>query len=138
MRVKLLCLLSILFFFVSCQTVPITGRRQLSLIPGEQISTMSFNSYKDFLSKHEVIRGTEQARMITRVGTRIQKAVEKYFADQGQADSLKEYKWEFNLIKDPVANAWCMPGGKVVVYTGILPITQNDAGLAKWEEWHLK
>ncbi len=130
MRLQKLSVLSLLLFFVACTTVPITGRKQLNLIPSQQIMAMSFDNYKSFLSEHKVIKGTPQARMIQRVGKRIQKAVERYFAEKNLSSRLKGYQWEFNLVEDPAVNAWCMPGGKVVVYTGILPLVKNDAGLA--------
>ena len=118
------------FLVFSCQTVPITGREQLSLVSSEQIQAMSLDAYRDFLSKHEVIRGTPEAEQVNRVGTRIKSAVERYFAERDIGSRLNGYAWEFNLIKDPDANAWAMPGGKVVVYTGILTITRGEEGLA--------
>lgn len=114
----------------SCQTVPITGRQQLSLIPASEMNTMSLTSYQEFLSGHQVVTGTKESEEVKRVGARIASAVETYFAENAMSDRLKGYKWEFNLVKDPSVNAWAMPGGKVVVYTGILPITENDVGLA--------
>jgi predicted Zn-dependent protease len=117
-------------FLISCQTVPITGRQQLSLLPEDTVMSMSFNSYKEFMGKHKVIRDTEDARMVKRVGQRIQHAVESYFANHGMSGELKGYQWEFNLVEDKEVNAWCMPGGKVVVYTGILPVTKDETGLA--------
>jgi predicted Zn-dependent protease len=116
--------------FLSCQTVPITGREQLSLVSSEQMQTMSLDAYRDFLSKNEVVRGTPEAEQVNRVGGRIKTAVERYFAERNMSARLSGYQWEFNLIKDPTANAWAMPGGKVAVYTGILPITRGDNGLA--------
>jgi len=115
---------------LSCQTVPITGREQLSLVSSEQIRAMSLDAYRDFLSKNEVIRGTPEAEQVKRVGVRIKSAVERYFAERNMSAQLSGYAWEFNLIKDPGVNAWAMPGGKVAVYTGILPITREDQGLA--------
>ncbi len=119
-----------LFLLIGCQTVPITGRQQLSIIPAGEILSMSAASYSDFMSKHTVITDTEEAKMVKRVGVRIQHAVEKYFSEHGLAGSLDGYEWEFNLVDDKAVNAWCMPGGKVVVYTGILPIAKDDKGLA--------
>jgi len=127
---RILIALSVLTFFIACATVPITGRKQLNLIPAGQIQAMSFQNYKQFLSEHKVITGTPQAKMVERVGKKIQKAVEQYFASKGMASKLKGYQWEFHLVQDPAVNAWCMPGGKVVVYTGILPLAKDDAGLA--------
>jgi len=122
-------LVTVLFLF-SCQTVPVTGRQQISFVPASTILPMSFNAYGDFLSKHKVIENTPQAQSVKHVGERIQHAVERYMAEHNMTDRLKGYQWEFHLVEDNQINAWCMPGGKVVVYSGILPITRNDAGLA--------
>jgi len=130
MKKQFVCLLSILLFFFSCQTVPITGRQQLSLIPSERILSMSFQSYSEYLSKHTIITDNEDARMVKRVGQRIQHAVEQYFSDHNMRNRLQGYKWEFNLIADKSINAWCMSGGKVAVYTGILPVAKNETGIA--------
>jgi predicted Zn-dependent protease len=90
----------------------------------------SFQQYDGFLKEHKKSTNQAQTQMVKKVGVKIQKAVEKYFADQGKSSQLKGYNWEFNLVEDPQVNAWCMPGGKVVVYTGILPVTKTEAGLA--------
>ena len=130
MKKRILIISSILAFAVACMTVPITGRKQLNLIPAAQINSMSFSQYKDFLGKHKVITGTKEAQMVKRVGQRIQKAVEIYFAEKKMSSRLRGYEWEFNLVQDEQVNAWCMPGGKVVVYTGLLPVAKDEAGLA--------
>jgi predicted Zn-dependent protease len=114
----------------ACSTVPITGRKQLSLIPASQMLSMSYSEYDGFLKSNKLSTNQEQIRLVKKVGGRIQKAVESYFAQKGLSDQLKDYKWEFNLVESEEVNAWCMPGGKVVVYTGILPVTQNEVGLA--------
>ncbi|MCF8119950.1 MAG: M48 family metallopeptidase [Deltaproteobacteria bacterium] len=116
--------------FCACSTVPVTGRRQLDLIPASTMLSMSFQQYDEFLKKHELSTNQEQTQVVKRVGHRIQKAVEQYMAEQNLSDRLKDFRWEFNLVESEEVNAWCMPGGKVVVYEGILPITQNEAGLA--------
>lgn len=115
---------------VSCQTVPITGREQLALIPADTILPMSFNEYQDFLGRHRVVPQGEEAELVRRTGRGIADAVERYFAEHNLSRRLKGYHWEFNLVEDKDANAWCMPGGKVVVYTGILPVTRDANGLA--------
>jgi predicted Zn-dependent protease len=115
---------------VSCQTVPLTKRSQLHLIPTSALDALAAESYRQVLDSATVIKGTPQAEMVTRVGGRIACAVERYMSDNGMAQRLKGYHWEFNLIKDTVANAWAMPGGKVAVYSGILPTAENDTGLA--------
>jgi predicted Zn-dependent protease len=114
----------------ACSTVPLTGRSQLLLIPESQVMALSFDQYGKFISQHQVVKGTPDAQMVQRVGQRIQKAVETYFRQTGQSNLLSGYKWEFHLVKDKQENAFCMPGGKVVVYTGILSVTKNEAGLA--------
>jgi predicted Zn-dependent protease len=114
----------------ACSTVPITGRKQLSLIPQSEMLATSYTQYGDFLKTNKVSTNAGQIQLVRNVGQRIQKAVETYFAQKGLSDALKDYKWEFNVVESQEVNAWCMPGGKVVVYTGILPVTQTEAGLA--------
>lgn len=114
----------------SCTTVPITGRQQLSFIPASQMLSMSFQEYGDFLKTNKLSTDKTKAALVKRVGARIQSAVENYFAQNNMSDRLKDYRWEFNLVENKEANAWCMPGGKVVVYTGILPLTKSEDGLA--------
>lgn len=124
--IKTLFLLTI----IACSTVPITGRRQLNIVPSSEILSMSYEQYDQFLKQNKVITNTPEARMVERVGQKIQRAVEKYFQQNGLSSRLAGYKWEFHLVDNKQVNAWCMPGGKVVVYTGILPITKNEVGLA--------
>ena len=119
-----------LFALTACSTVPITGRSQLNLIPGNSMLTMSLQQYDTFLKEHKVSTNKEQTEMVKRVGARTQGAVERYFTSKGMESRLANYKWEFNLVEDKEVNAWCMPGGKVVVYTGILPVAQGETGLA--------
>jgi len=126
-----------LIFAVSCamlpgvRKVPLTGRSQLNLIDEQEINALSFKEYQKVLGESKVLTGGPQAAMVQKVGLRIQRAVETYFREQNNADYLTHYRWEFNLIDDSkTANAWCMPGGKVAFYTGILPITADEAGLA--------
>ncbi|MGI4834755.1 MAG: M48 family metallopeptidase [Janthinobacterium lividum] len=120
-----------LLLAAGCATVPITGRRQLSLVGDSEMNSLAITQYKQTLSEAKLSTNTEQTAMVRRVGQRIANAVQLYFKQQGQSAQLDGYQWEFNLIDDPkTVNAWCMPGGKVVVYTGILPLTQNEEGLA--------
>ena len=118
------------FSLTACSTVPITGRSQLNLIPGPSMLSMSLQQYDQFLKEHKVSTNQEQTATVKRVGANVQHAVERYFASSGLSQHLSDYKWEFNLVEDKQVNAWCMPGGKVVVYTGILPVAKGDAGLA--------
>jgi len=123
-------LLVIGLLIAACSTVPVTGRRQLNLIPGSQLNAMSFSQYDEFIKSHKLSGNVAQTNKVKNVGRKIQGAVERYFADQGDPGRLRDYKWEFNLVEDSAVNAWCMPGGKVVVYTGILPVTKDETGLA--------
>jgi len=122
--------LALALVIIGCSTVPVTGRSQLNLIPNDEMLAMSFQEYDSFLKENKLSTDAQKSAMVKRVGTRIQKAVEAYFAGRGLSSELSGYKWEFNLVEDPQVNAWCMPGGKVVVYTGILPVTRDEAGLA--------
>lgn len=115
---------------ISCATVPITGRKTFNLIPESQMNSMSFSQYDEFLKSNKLSTNKTQTKMVKSVGLKIQKAVEQYFAEKGMSKQLAGYEWEFNLVEDEQVNAWCMPGGKVVFYTGILPVTQTEAGLA--------
>lgn len=129
-RIASLLLITLAFITVQCSSVPLSGRSQLSLIGNDKIFPMSFDQYEQVKKESKIITGTEQSRMVKRVGIRIQRAVEKYFADQGQGSYLNDYQWEFNLIDEDVVNAWCMPGGKVAFYTGIMPICKDELGVA--------
>jgi predicted Zn-dependent protease len=115
---------------VSCTTVPITGRQQLNLIPSQQLMAMSFQTYDQLLKEANVAADPEKTAMVKRVGNDIRQAVEIYLRQHDQAELLEGYQWEFTLVEDEAANAFALPGGKVVVYTGILPIVENDTGLA--------
>jgi predicted Zn-dependent protease len=125
-----LTLVASLAFLAACSTVPITGRRQLSLVSDSEINTLAATQYRDVITKGPLSTNSQQVAMVRTVGQRIQAAVETYFRQQNASDQLSGYQWEFNVINDAQQNAWCMPGGKVAVYTGILPITQDDNGLA--------
>ena len=114
----------------SCSTVPITGRSQLDLIPDNEMLSMSFQQYDQFLKDNKESTNKQQIALVKKVGKRVADAVEKYFSEHNLSNQLHGYKWEFHLIESKEANAWCMPGGKVVVYTGILPITKTESGLA--------
>lgn len=130
MLLRPVILVCALLSLAACSTVPITGRTQLSLIPGSSMLSMSLQEYDSFLKEHKLSANQEQTMMVKKVGARIKDAVERYFAASGLKEHLANYQWEFNLVEDKQVNAWCMPGGKVVVYTGILPVAQGEAGLA--------
>ena len=119
-------------FISACTTNAITGRNQLSLVSESTLQQEAVSQYQTFLSQNKVVSNTsnKDAEMVKRVGTRIANAIQKYYAAKGLTHELDGYKWEFNLVDNKEVNAWCMPGGKVVVYTGLLPVTQNEAALA--------
>jgi predicted Zn-dependent protease len=127
---QFLAVLCFSIFIFGCSRNAITGRNQLSLVSETELQTMAETQYADFLSKNRVVNSGGDADMVKRVGSRIASAVQKYYADRGLANDLTNYRWAFNLVQGNDVNAWCMPGGKVVVYTGILPVTQTEAGLA--------
>lgn len=119
-----------LLLFLSCATNPYTGKQTMALVPNSQLFPTAFQQYSQFLSENKVIKGTADTEMVTRVGQRIAVAAERWLDANGYQGYLKDYKWEYNLVQDVLVNAWCMPGGKIVVYTGILPITKDETGLA--------
>jgi len=128
---KLLVLLLVAGMAVTgCKKVPITGRKQVKLLPSSTLNSMALTSYKDFLNTNKVSNHAENTRMVKEVGKDIQMAVTNYFKQEGQLKLLEGYSWEFNLVEDNTVNAWCMPGGKVVVYSGLLPVAKNRDGLA--------
>ncbi len=129
-NLKLLTAFLISLFIFSCSTVPLTNRKQLALIPHSELLAMSFAQYDAFLDSVPVSNDEQDAAMVKRVGNNIAMAVQKYLYEHNRAEILDGFNWEFNLVKDNQVNAWCMPGGKVVVYTGILPVTQDENGLA--------
>ncbi|MBC8320506.1 MAG: M48 family metallopeptidase [Bacteroidetes bacterium] len=129
-KLKLLSTVLIILFFYSCSTVPITGRKQISMIPDNELMAMSFQQYDEFLNENPPSRNNQHSQIVKSVGFKIQKSVEKYMADNNLSYMLNGYNWEFNLVENDQINAWCMPGGKVVVYTGIIPVTKNETGLA--------
>jgi len=131
---KKICIIFLLFFsalLFSCQRVPVTGRKQLNLVPNALIQSMAFTQYDSLLTVTRVLPASNyQTQMVKTVGGKIQKAVEEYMLQNNLSSQIKNFKWEYNLVDEAAVNAWCMPGGKVMVYTGLLPITQNENALA--------
>ncbi|MHA7863923.1 M48 family metallopeptidase [Flagellimonas marinaquae] len=124
-------LTALVFLMLSaCKTNPFTGKSTLNFYSNSQMFPMAFAQYDQFLESNKVVTGTSEAQMIQRVGQRIASAAERWLDANGYPGYLKDYKWEYNLVQDETVNAWCMPGGKIVFYTGILPITQNETGVA--------
>ena len=129
---KIILLLATAAFFVGCSTNAVTGRKQLTLFPESTLQQQAITEYQSFLSQNKVVASSanRDAEMVKRVGQRIANAITAYYSQKGLSGELSGYKWEFNLVDNKEVNAWCMPGGKVVVYTGLLNYTQNEAALA--------
>lgn len=132
MMKKILLFATLLTVFYSCYKNPITGRNQFSLVPESELQQVAGQQYQQQLSSGKVENpsSSKDAAMVRRVGQRISAAITEYYKEQGKPEVLEGYQWEFNLINDKQVNAWCLPGGKVAVYTGLLPVTQNEAALA--------
>ena len=130
MKSKYLIIFSLIL--LSCNRNAITGRNQLSLFKETDLQQQSLTQYRSFLNTNKVVskENNKDAEMVARVGTKIAQAINEYYSSKGLSSELEGYKWEFNLVKSDEVNAWCMPGGKVVVYTGLLPITQSEDALA--------
>ncbi|MDG1261703.1 MAG: M48 family metallopeptidase [Flavobacteriales bacterium] len=128
---RVLFFLTLVAVVIGCSRIPISGRRQVNLLPESQMIGMSQQAYTDFLTASTPVTSSDRdAQMVKEVGEKIAVAVEQYLAENGQSKRVEGFDWEFQLVDDPTVNAWCMPGGKVVFYTGILPICQDEKGLA--------
>jgi predicted Zn-dependent protease len=130
LKSKLVVLCGLLLLLSGCTEVAITGRKQFNLVPDSTMNSMGFQAYSEFLTQNTLSKDSGNTQMVKRVGSGIQKAVEQYCAQNNLSDRLQGYQWEVNLIEDDQLNAWAMPGGKMVVYTGLLKVTQSEAGLA--------
>lgn len=127
---KIIVLFLLGLFLYSCATVPVTGRRQLSLVPNSEILPLSYDQYSQVLKENKLSDNQQWTAMVKNVGSKIKVAVEQYMKQKGLSDQLNGYSWEFNLIESETVNAWCMPGGKVAFYTGIMPICKDEKGVA--------
>lgn len=129
---KLLAFVAIISLFIQCDTVPITGRQRVNFVSDAKVLPMSFQQYNGFLkeNKGKIINNTKQSRELKTIGKKIAGAVDRFMRANGMTSEADAYRWEFNLINDKTINAWCMPGGKVVFYTGIMPICANTDGIA--------
>lgn len=130
MKKKIAIVFSCLWLLASCAEVPLTGRKQLKLVSDSELYALSFQAYNQFLQQNNVASGTKEAKMVKDVGYRIRDAVERFMTQNNLEAQLDNYRWEFNTVQDKNVNAFAMPGGKVVVFTGILPVAQNETGLA--------
>jgi predicted Zn-dependent protease len=119
-----------ILFLSSCYKNPVTGRRSLNLVDEGTMNSLAAQQYTTFMTTNKTVATGKDAAMVKNIGVRMSAAVQQYLSQKGQSSLTNGYNWEFNLVSSNEANAWCMPGGKVVVYTGILPITQNETSLA--------
>lgn len=126
-----ICLLALIILCISCSTNPLSGKKQLTFLPEAELQAMSVSQYTAFINSHKVIPASSRdGAMVKRVGDRITAAVNRFYVNKGMGGTLDTYQWAYQLVEDQAVNAWCLPGGKIVVYTGILPITQNEDALA--------
>jgi predicted Zn-dependent protease len=127
---KIISVFCVLIVFVSCSKVPISGRNQMNLMSEQELIEMSKAEYATFLAGSEVMKYGDEAEMVRRVGEKIAGATERFLAKNNGSERLKGFEWEFNLVKNEELNAWCMPGGKICFYSGILNVTEDETGLA--------
>ncbi len=128
LRISVLLFLTIVF--IACSVVPITGRKQLSILPESQMIEMGFAAYQDFMKENPPSPDRQNGQLVREVGSNISNAVDFFFAANNLGQRLDGYKWDFSLVQNTVPNAFCLPGGKVVIYSGILPFTSDRNGLA--------
>ena len=128
-KIKFLAL-AFMILVVSCTKNPFTGKKTMAFVPNSQIFPSAFQQYNQFLSENKVITGSSDAKRIETIGSKIKTASERWLVANGHADYLEGYAWEYKLVDSKEVNAWCMPGGKIVFYTGILPICKDDTGIA--------
>ncbi|PQJ73280.1 MULTISPECIES: M48 family metallopeptidase [Polaribacter] len=127
---KIVVLVLTVFLFVECSTVPITGRSRVNFVSDAQVLPSSFAQYSSFLKENKLSTNREMSNEIKNVGKNISAAVDRFMRANNMVAEADSYRWEFNLVEDETVNAWCMPGGKVVFYTGIMPICANEDGVA--------
>jgi predicted Zn-dependent protease len=127
---KIIIVLLIIFIVSGCTDNPITGKKTMAFVDNSALFPQAFAEYERFINNNEVIEGTAEAKMVKRVGERLAKAAQLWLEREGYGEYLKDYEWDYNLVLDENINAWCMPGGKIVVYSGILPVAQTEEGIA--------
>lgn len=120
----------VVFVLFSCKTNVFTGKKTFNFVPDSTLFPMAFSQYDQFLGENKVITGTKESEMINRVGQKIKTAAQRWLNSIGEEQYLKNYEWDYKLVEDETVNAWCMPGGKIVFYTGILPICESETGVA--------
>ena len=129
-RFKLTTLLLALFLLAGCSSVPLTGRKQVLLVSDSEVLSSSLTQYNDYIKTAKKSTNTTQTAMVVRVGKKIAAATEAYLKANGMSAEIKNFAWEFNLVQDAQVNAFCMPGGKIVVYEGLMKLVSSDDELA--------
>jgi len=128
---RILVLFVLLVLVEACARVPITGRRQMNLVGESTVMGMAEGQYREVLQTSRMVPDSDpRTQMVKRCGDRIARSATQYLNENRQGQRVEGFQWEFNLIDDPTVNAWCMPGGKVAFYTGILPVTADETGMA--------
>jgi len=127
---KLIAIFVVILYFTACATNPLTGKSTMAFVGNSQLFPTAFAQYDEFLKENTVVTGTPDAAMVDRLGKKLADAAQKWYESLNNPNYLDDYRWDYKLVLDDTINAWCMPGGKIVVYTGILPVTQTEAGLA--------
>jgi len=130
MKKHLILFITAISILNSCAKNPFTGKNTLNFVPNSELFATSFKQYGSFLKDNKVVVGTTDAKRVEAVGMKIKVAAEKYLNANGFKDYLKDYSWEYKLVESKEVNAWCLPGGKIVFYSAILPICKDDAGMA--------
>lgn len=130
MKKQVISVLAAALLLAGCGSVPITGRKQVLLVSDQDVLASSLTQYQAYMKSVPRSASAAQTAMVTRVGKRIAAATEQYLRAHGLANEVKEFSWEFNLVKDPQVNAFCMPGGKIVVYEGLMKLVSSDDELA--------
>lgn len=124
-------LLLLLITTVACSVVPFSNRKRINIVPDDMMLNMSFTNYSEFLTQNPPLPESDvNTKMVKEVGNKLATAVSSFMNSKGMGAEIKDFKWDFNLVNNKEVNAWCMPGGKVVVYTGLIPISINAEGLA--------
>ncbi|MBQ8530735.1 MAG: M48 family metallopeptidase [Parabacteroides sp.] len=130
MKKKVSVWLSMLLFLAACSSVPLTGRKQMLLVSDSEVLSSSLTQYSDYMKTATKSTSKNGSAMVTRVGKKIAAATEQYLKNNGLESEIKNFSWEFNLVKDDQVNAFCMPGGKIVVYEGLMQLVDSDDELA--------
>jgi predicted Zn-dependent protease len=127
---KILLIFAVGFLAYACAKVPLTGRSQLAMVSSAEIQPLVNEEYRKAKEASKIMTGTSDGKKVVQVGQKMAKAVEAYLISEGYESLVKEFVWEFNLLESEQVNAWCMPGGKVAFYTGIMPVCQDETGIA--------